>query len=249
MKVAFLLHGQIRLLHEVFDDIKEKILDTYTPDVYCQVWWDEDVEKNGYESINKKYYPPENAIEELKKTYNPKKLRIDKNYKKINEDGNEWSSEIYVDYPKLLSYKMNPSVVDYFGQFLSIQNVSNLFNWEGYDFIVKWRYDFKPINFPKLENLNKNKFYVQSDLHNTLSNKNDEFIDTCFILPNDMKNYLDIFNHLNDDASNEDGRQSISPNRGCSPESVYSHYLNRLNYLDRLVKLPYGEFTTIKITK
>ena len=249
MKIALLLHGQLRLLHEVFDDIKEKILDVYKPDVYCQVWWDEDIEKNGYTSINKKYIPPENAIKELKKLYNPKKLRIDKNYKTIIENGNEWNSEIYRDYPKLLSYKMNPNVADYFGQFLSIQNVSNLVNWGDYDFIVKWRYDFRPINFPDLKKLNRTKFYTQTDSHGTLSHKNDEFLDTCYIIPNDMENYLDIFNYLNEDAQNKDGCQSIAPNRSCCPESVYGHYLNKLNYLDRLIKLPYEEFTSVKITK
>ena len=47
MKIALMLHGQGRNLINGFNSLK-KILDNYDVDVYCQVWWDDNIKSNGY---------------------------------------------------------------------------------------------------------------------------------------------------------------------------------------------------------
>ena len=49
MKVAIFICGQGRNVLNSFESIKKNILDVYDTDVYCQLWWDDEIKNNGYE--------------------------------------------------------------------------------------------------------------------------------------------------------------------------------------------------------
>jgi hypothetical protein len=231
MKVALLLHGQARNLMVGYISLYEHILNKYDVDVYCQVWWDEDVKKNGYLGARGTYPVDKNTINEIYERYNPKKILVEKPYK-VYHGNNFFQSEIFKEYPE---YKNLPfsSKEHILSQFLSLKNVSSLLVWGDYDFIIKSRYDINLCSFPNLYNLNKKKFYPAQHNLGTLIENKFVFCDYSFIMANDMEKFLQI----SDVISNTN-----LYDLGYYPEAILASWLNKLKFDDRLIKLNSNEF-------
>jgi hypothetical protein len=233
MKVALLLHGQARKLKEGYDSLYEHILKKYDVDVYSQVWWDEEIERNGYRG-SKGYFKIEKDTPNLiVNYYQPKEMLVQKNFNIYDGDNFE-NSEIFIEYPQFKNFNW-PSREHFLSQLLSIKNVSNLVNWEEYDFIIKSRYDIKLDSVPNLFELDGTKFYPAQHKDGSLISKDNFFCDVCFILPNDMKKFLEVFDGLTENDIFD---------FGVSPEDIFAKWLDKLNHKDRLVKLP-NEFVYI----
>ena len=229
LKVAIFFHGQPRYFVESFNKINELILKKYEVDVYCQLWWDNKLKFNGFTNWRGNHYKfHKNTVQMIIDLYKPKKISVDPPY---HDD------KIYDDYPNLKSYKSNSSAEDILSQFLSLKIASNMINWKNYDFILKWRYDFIPINFPDLNKLNNSMMYVSQDYHNTFIDKKNHFIDTCYILPKKGKKLFEIFDDLN---KNGDGNNFMKLD---ITEDEYSKKLINSKLYKKLIKLNYNEFT------
>jgi hypothetical protein len=192
MKVALILSGQGRSsLKSSFNSIKKHILDVYDTDVYCHLWWDEEISKNGfYVGLQNTTYSTDNNMPEIiKNLYSPKKMLIQPQI-------NVWA------HPDLLDINC-PSKESFISQLYGLQEVSNLFNWSDYDFIIKWRYDLEVVNFMNLNELDKTKLHTFCHVLNEngetdLPFPTNFFDDPGYILPNDMKQFLQFIDNIND---------------------------------------------------
>lgn len=175
MKIAIVFSGQGRWAEYAYSSIKEKILDKYDVDVYCQMWWDDEIKENGYVGSRRTYDVPNDLPKIVERLYNPKQFLINK------------SSDLS-EYP----YGHLPFV----SQFVGIQRACNLFDWSQYDFIVKMRYDLEVYNFPDLHLLDKTKFYTGCDDGSFYYDDLDFFSDLSYILPNDMKQFTQVIDNV-----------------------------------------------------
>jgi len=230
-KVAIFFHGQARHLIPNYQIIKEKILDVYNPDVYCHVWWDETLKKDGFSNHRNVHYTfTEDTIDLIKKLYNPKVLRVEPQFHK---------DDIFEKYPTLKGYKCNGYMNDTLSQFLSLKMVSEIIDWDNYDFFMKWRYDCRPVNFPNLNELDSTKMYACSDREGTFMNDDNSFVDPCFIVPKEGKKLFDIFDDLVENGKVE-GCVNLG---GTAPETQYSKKLVEIGLNKNLIKLPYTVFS------
>lgn len=219
MKVALLLSGQGRnSLKECFNSIQKHILDVYDTDVYCHLWWDEETSKNGYYvgSQNAIHQTDKNIPEIIKRLYSPKKILIQPQI-------NVW------EHPDLLNINC-PDKESFISQLYGIQQVSNLFNWSEYDFIIKWRYDLEVVNFLNLNEIDKTKFHSFCHILNENGETeppypNNFFDDPGYILPNDMKQYLQFIDNINE-LKLYDGN--------CVPEGILTKTLELMGFNPKL---------------
>ena len=165
MKIALLLFGQPRNIENPnsFKSHQEWIYDEYDVDTFCHVWWEKGVE--GYDVsdwVNEECKAPENPIGVIEERYKPKKIKVesprtfklsDDLYKRTRDKfgyGHPWSE-------KTLS---NVS-----SHLYSIETAARLIdNPNDYDFIIQSRYDNYIHNFPDLESMDGDHFYL-SDHH------------------------------------------------------------------------------------
>ena len=131
MKIALLLFGQARFVEQCYEKIKSDILDIYNPDVYCHMWWDDDIKNNGYVGNKGNYLVPSDTPKIVTDLYSPKKIIIEEPFK--NREG---VNDIFIKYPELEYLSKIPSAEHYLSQIYSLQKVSELFDWKNYDFII-----------------------------------------------------------------------------------------------------------------
>jgi hypothetical protein len=233
MKIAMFFHGQPRCIKKTFDRIHDLILSKYNIDIYCQLFLDKKLLSEGHKSwrgIN--YDFDKDTVQFLKENYKPKKIRVSRPYH---------GEDIFIKYPNLKSYKCNPSWNDLFHHQLSLKISSNMFNWSNYDFIIKWRYDYYPINFPDLNELDPTKLYATTDGHGTFFNSENHIIESCYILP---KNAKKIFNTFDDLNKNGDGVYQIPLSFS---EDLLSKQLVKSKLNEQIIKLPYNQFTVMYV--
>ena len=141
MKVALLLSGLFRNNNSK-DYLFEKIISKYPTDVYCQCWYTS--EQNKQESEAK-----------IIEAYSPKKLLMEKHI----ADYAELIKLHGINFNSAGGRKTNNQM--HFSHLHGLKNVSNLFDWSQYDFIVRGRYDSCHIlTFPDLTTLSKDNFYA-----------------------------------------------------------------------------------------
>ena len=232
-----MLHGQARSLEKNFINNKNNFLNKYDVDTFCQVVWDEKIEKNKFYTGRRGVFEiEENTIEKVIEYYNPKKILISKDY--AYDDNFEES--IFSICPAFLNYKKKYETDSLFTllQFKGIYEASNLFDWNEYDFIVKLRYDTSIINFPNLELLDKSKFYAYSNIWGTFYNQNDFFCDYGYIMGNSFYEYMQMYKFLQKDDI------TVYP---FVAEYIYNHYLIKMNLTTKLVKLNKDEFNIFSV--
>jgi hypothetical protein len=219
MKIALMLHGQGRNLINGFNSLK-KILDNYDVDVYCQVWWDDNIKSNGYVGARGFYPVNQDVPEVIKELYSPKKISVNKSHNFLNQN-----DPIYDEYPNLSNIEC-PSKEHYLSQLLSLKIVSNMFNWLDYDFIIRTRYDIDLISFPNLYEIDNTKFYPAPNEWGTFDETDNFFCDNFFIMSNDMSLYGNIFDFLSKNIHYQ-----------ITVEDLYVYYLNDMGFSDKLIKL------------
>lgn len=165
-KVALCFFGQPRFVdrEEIRDSYYKNIIDRYDTDVYAHAWYSSegDYEFSSWSNLSH-HSVPDGALETIAKFYKPSILVHDKpmqfqlprhvqEYVDGRFSGGHWNAR---NYSNLMS------------QLYSIQRVSDYLYLKSqittvikYDFIVLARYDTLLYNFPDLEELNSQKFYV-----------------------------------------------------------------------------------------
>jgi len=219
MKVAVFICGQGRNVLNSFESIKKNILDVYDTDVYCQLWWDDEIKNNGYDGLFKHYDVQPDLPELINKLYSPKKFLIEPPI-------NNWGK------PELENFRC-PSKEPFLSQFYSVQNASNLFNWDEYDFIIKCRYDVNVIKIPNLHTLDKTKMYTGFDNGEFYYDDPYYFSDILYILPNHMKQFTQIIDNLNNFKQYDD----------CVPEHVFVNQVKNLNIMSNIIRLNIDEYS------
>jgi hypothetical protein len=227
MKIALMLHGQARNFEDSFPITKKNLLEKYDVDVYCHLVWDENIKKNGYSSRRGNFKSNEDTPNLIQKFYNPKKIIITEDFYYGKDE-----EKLFKDFPRFHSIS-NWDLFFSMCQIYGISQVINLFDWNDYDFIIKLRYDCGIEILPNLFELEKNKIYAVRDWDGSLDDKEDGFIDLSYILSNNFKNYVDMYNNLKTDTD----IINLFP-----LESLYTYYLNKYNLKHNLKKLPLSNF-------
>lgn len=254
MKIAFLLTGQPRFYEETFPYIKEKILDRYDCDVYAHAWWSlEEIDKQPFQPSWSLKYPfslDKNFIDKFKNFYNPKNFiaepsliygshsdaNIDNFLKTLQELYPSTSVDKYI----------RGEMIAPMHKFISVERVYDLVNWENnYDWIIFWRYDGIPKNFPNLHQLEKNKLHAYSDYWNTFGPHRTDlmypyFIDNAWILDAKFKEILKIAKFYTD-CMNDKIETPICTSRLVSAEDVWAActFYNKIS----ICQHPYEMFT------
>jgi hypothetical protein len=231
MKVALLLSGQARHFFEGFNTVKKYILDVYDVDVYCQVWWDEEVKKYGYQGRRGNFKVQDNIPDLILENYKPKKFLIERSFK-VYQNDKILDSEIFFEYPEYIN-KMWTNKENDLSHYLGLKNVANLLSWNNYDFIIKSRYDTRFFSFPNLNLLDNSKFYPAQDYCGSLQFDEKMFCDWAFIFSNDMKEFTQVFDKLHEEEIYE---------FGSHPEAIYAKYIDMLGFRDKIIKLSANEF-------
>lgn len=227
MKVALMLHGQGRFFQQSYIHNKKNLLDKYDVDVYCHLVWDKTIERYGYVGRRKTYPPVEDTPKKIKELYKPKKMVITEDfYFGVNEH------KLFNMTDKFKDSNCQHSFFT-LCQLKGISEVSKLFEWSKYDFILRTRYDCGFDIIPNLHELDKSYIYAAKNDQGTMDDQKDHFIDLSNILPNDVQNFVNIFDSLRHDHE----IPSISVNEG-----VWAHYLNKFNLVNRLKKLERNEY-------
>jgi hypothetical protein len=218
MKVALVFCGQGRSVVQASNSIKEKIIDVYNPDIFCHLWWDEHIEKSGYDGHNRHYAVSENLLNFISSFYKPKNFLFEPPI-------TNWNSS------ELMNFNC-PDHQTFLSQFYSIQKAFNLLEWSQYDFIIKMRYDLKVIKFPNLENLDKNIFYTGYDNGDFYYEDPIYFSDLCYILPNNLKQFTQIIDNIN----------TFKILNDCVPEHVIKKTFRIFDLQSRMVRLSIDDF-------
>ena len=198
LKVALLLFGQPRNIDnpDVYDSYKKHIIDIYNTDVFCHFWHDTyalTYDINECANLHyKNNYVVRNAVEIIKNTYNPKAF-IYENPQKFSLDDNH--KNILIKHFSHIKWLTNNTISNNISQMYSIYKVKQIYEEyikthnEHYDFVILGRYDMKIHNFPNLNYLNDNTFY--------LSNHHPHFPDLIFIFSNKFINFMDTYKNIN----------------------------------------------------
>ena len=222
-----MLHGQARSFEDAYKLTKKNFLDKYNVDVFCHLVWDDDIKKNGYTGRRGKFPVNENTPELIVELYKPKKIIVTNDFYFGDENDN-----LYRDLPRFKNLKCEETFFS-LCQLKGISEVSNLFDWSEYDFIIKMRYDCGFENFPNLYELDSDKIYAARDEWGTLDERPDCMIDLSYIVSSNFKHFVDIFNNLKIDTN----IMQLFP-----VESIYSYYLHKHNLSKNLVKLNLNEY-------
>ncbi len=225
MRVALLFYGQPRFVDnlEVYNNYKS-IISKYNTDIFCHTWWSNDnneFKSSSWSNIN--YTSNINAIDKIKKLYNPLEFIYDEpiNFKsiiffKLQEKFNNDKFLTEQNFNNTLS------------QLYSIKRVSEIFvpHKDKYDFIILARYDTIITNFPDINVLNKNTFY--------LAGEHDSFPDMINIFGTNFLEYsLNIFDDVD---TIYDKIENIYPE-----QFKYKSFLKRFSNTD-MVGIPMRAF-------
>lgn len=165
MKIANIFFGQPRNIENSnsFDSHQMWIYDEYDVDTFCHVWWEEGVSNydvsdwvDGRSSISK------NPIKIIEEKYKPKKIKVEapRTFKLGDDLYKGIRSKFGYDYPWSEKTLSNVS-----SHLYSIEASAKLIeNPDDYDFIILTRYDNYIHNFPDLNSISGEYFYL-SDHH------------------------------------------------------------------------------------
>jgi len=229
MKVAIGFFGQPRLYSKRHSDATRRIIEKYNMDVYCHAWWDPNDEYMLGARGHK--FPQEYDVEKgLQELYSPKKLVIDKPLLGFNEHG--YTDDVYTQYGQdYLWCKRFPSSGEYMSAFITQKRACSLINWDQYDFVLRYRYDFATTAFPDLSKLSSDKMYV---IANAATWFDKELYDDCaLITPPKFKEVWNIYDYI------EDYRDNL---QDLVPEHLHVKHARRLGLYDDITKLPNNEF-------
>lgn len=212
MKLAFLLSGQPRFYKETFPSIQEKILSKYDCDVYAHAWWSRD-------EVNEPQYLPSwslknppftldiDFVDTFKTLYNPKNYLIEKSLIRgshTEPDFDEFLNTLTDKYPthnvsKYIEHEMAAPL----HKLISTHRATELIDWNiNYDWIVMWRYDAIPINFPNLYEITEQALHSCSDRLSTFADHTNlpysHFIDVGWILHPSHKEIFNIIQFFTD---------------------------------------------------
>jgi len=184
-KVALMLSGQARYLDNPysFKSHYKHILEKYDTDVFSFIWFDKNIknfEVSTWSTIKDSCCVDNNTLEKINNKYNPKVLKF-KSPKFFKFGKNIWNIIQHRFGHELVT---NPhwnekNFSNIISQLYSIEQTANILksyikeNDMKYDFIIYSRYDNQLIDFPDLENLSSDYFY--------LSNHHNEFPDLMFV--------------------------------------------------------------------
>ena len=217
-KIALVLHGQGRSILSAHKSIKKEIIDVYKPDIFCHLWWDDEIKKNGYVGYGRHYIVDKDIPKIVTELYSPKKIVVEP---KITD----WET------PELTNLKCG-HYQTFISQLYSIQKACDLFDWSEYDFIIKCRYDLEIIKFPELDKLDEKTFYTGYDNGVFYYDNPIYFSDLCYIMPNDMKQFTQFIDNLNNYKIFYD----------CVPEHVIEKTVQILNFHKKMVRMSINDF-------
>ena len=194
MKVAFGFFGQPRFYSSKHSGVTKKLIDQYNADVYCHTWWSPE-ESQILGARNNKYPAQQDVANGLQKLYSPVKLLVEKPLLEVNEHG--YTDDVFTQYDKnYLWCKRFPSSGEYMSAFVSQKRVYSMIDWDKYDFVLRWRYDFETSVFPDLNKLDPNKMHV---IINAATWFDKELYDDCaLITPPRFKELWNIYDYIDD---------------------------------------------------
>jgi hypothetical protein len=173
MKVALALFGQPRFLNNPKPEISHKnfIMDKYDTDVFIHTWWDPNCKEYDVSSWSTIDRCPsdKNAIEIIKEKFNPKLIKYETPRTfKVKDEIVKVLKEKGPGHP--ISERINLS--NSISQLYTIEEAIKLYekykeeNSIDYDFIIMSRLDGEILDFPDLNTLSTDYFYV-SDHHDS----------------------------------------------------------------------------------
>lgn len=199
MKVALLLYGQPRFVNrvDVFKSHIQDILSKYDVDTYCQLWYSSSFQYEDISTWAKNHGAvaacdaiPYDAPSYIMDAYNPMRMSIDK---PVFED----PSESVTQYLKRRfgdnRYYSEGNMRNIISVGYALDRVCNLvYDRDNYDFYVLARYDAILENFPRLEMLNRNKFYVpmHGDFNDLIQIFGPSYLNTYEDMAYNVKNNL-----------------------------------------------------------
>jgi hypothetical protein len=189
MRVAVCFSGQLRFVNEYSKYILENIISKYDVDVYAHLWYDEDMLGKPFHHEFKDGY--KEKIEDFVNTYHPKNMKVESKYTHFDKTKYNLVS---------LEYELRHLSKDLFenmifrmeSQWYSIQQSYQLIeNPDQYDFIIRLRTDCYIQQPIKLEDLDKNKLYIQNGF---CAGRDRKFCD-WFAIGNNvaMKDYMNLY--------------------------------------------------------
>ena len=201
MKIALCFYGQPRNFLVSYPQIKENILDKYDTDIFFHCWCDETLSKQIYD-VSPWRFPNTKMnfqvdIEDLKKKYNPVSFTIEA--PRIFDNDFNWKRRLSnIDmrhYNRIMNeIKSFPNATS---QLYSRKSVMELFqNYKNdhsmkYDFVIGMRFDFNLIQFPNLNELDKNYMFF------TTKHEAGLFDDNVIICPPKLfRKLFNVYDHL-----------------------------------------------------
>ncbi len=165
MKVALLLFGQPRNLENLnsFNSHKEWIYDEYDVDTFCHVWWEKGIKEYDVSDwVKEECTVSEDPIQVIEERYKPKRIKVEppRTFKLSYNLHRRTREKFGTGHPWSEKTLSNVS-----SHLYSIETAARLIeNPSDYDFIILSRYDNYIHNFPDLESMDGDHFYL-SDHH------------------------------------------------------------------------------------
>lgn len=195
MKVACLYYGQPRFVHNPYciESHKKFIFDRYDTDVYAHLWWDKELvewEFSNWGQMDEAPNTPDGLDVFLEK-WKPLKYEAEKPIDFHNEK--MWNEvQRRFDTNRFTQRKLHHAL----SQLYSIQKVTEMVDdINKYDFIITIRSDINIWDYPDLNSLPRNKFYLSGHA---------KFPDLGFIFPPRFKRILQSYDHCEKNLVNWD---------------------------------------------
>ena len=203
MKVACLYYGQPRFTNNpyCFESHKKFIFDRYDTDVYAHLWWDED-EDYDRSHVTDWEFSTWLQMEKCPKDREDLARFVDK-WKplkmKTSKPKEFWNEKMWSELEKRFDTERfhKKNFHNQLSQLYSIQQVSELVeDYNQYDFIITIRSDINIWDYPDLNQIPKNKFYLSSHAM--------PFPDLGFIFAPRFKKVLRTYEHCEKNLVNWD---------------------------------------------
>lgn len=210
MKIALCLSGQPRSIDSGFYALNESILKyNNNVDVFIHTWFDEhNLSTNSVIPGRESNRLDPNAIEKLKKYYNPKKILIDKpkfwniRYKFTDlcfVKAWTWALETRTGLDSAKDYICNTANSMFYSIMMSnqIKNEYSIDNNVNYDLVIRNRIDFAPHIILKFDEMFTDDFEENVLIYHDLYQPNDMIADWFAMgRTNTMNVYSDVYNHI-----------------------------------------------------
>jgi len=219
MKIALCLSGQPRHVETAYNNIKEHLLDKYSPDVFVHTWLNkEDVGKKYVNSWNHLIDHPvsDDILTKIFNLYDPKKFSIE--------------NQIILN-----PYKWNDYGKNMLSMFYSMKQ-SNILKSK-YEFDNDFRYDI--VIRARFDTIYNTEFNILDyDINNTIyalgKNSHQNGVNDIFAFGNSNK--MDVYNNTIDHIFNIKGIKPEGTNIMCGETFLYDNIVNK-NCIN-LVELP-----------